>query len=243
MIKRMVTVLLLTLMINSICYAKWTDVLQNAADIISPNPYKNFYNALDTNPQVIELFAGLKSDSSIVDVINTFKNIDTVTTINLGSKYPNINFKNIPNTDNKIYETLANALSTSNIQSIELNNKKVNMPTKKFSVFIEKIYKDGVPYGVKIDFEPCAGFYYLYPSKVYQDSTGKVYPYVITNILAGSYNDMDTEQIVREKYGKPHLEYNYDNSKYFYAVGDTYQKFLNDKHVQENQKLDSGLKF
>ena len=241
MIKRIVTVLLITLMVNSICYAHWTDVLQNTINTISPDPY--IYNTLDTNPRVIELFAGLKSDSSIVDVINTFKNIDTVTTINLGSKYSNVNFKNIPNTDNKIYETLANVLSTSNIQSIELSNKKVNMPTKSLSLYIEKIYKDGIPYGIKVDFKPCAGYYYLYPSRVYQDSAGKVYPYVITNILVGSYNDIDTEQILRERHGEAHLEYNYDNSTYYYAVGDTYQKFLNDKHVQENKRLDSGIKF
>lgn len=265
MVKRIIITLLFALLTNNICYAGWTDLLQNTVDTFNSSnetyrdPYKNLskyrnpYMAENSNPVVIELFAGLKSDSSIIEVVNTFKKFNSVTSIKLGyddceyyshacyKKSTEIDFKNL--SEDKIYETLANFLSTSKFQEIELYNAKIDIPKRKLHITVQKIYKDGIPYGVSIDFEPCAGYLYLYPSKVYQDSNGTAYPYIITNIVVGSFNDMSTQNIVREKYGKSHIEHEYSNMEYYLGVNDKYQKLLNKWHIEENKKLDSGIKF
>lgn len=247
MIKRLIIVTLFTLMIHNVCYAGWFDLLQDTVDVISSpnNSYRNSYNnATSANPRVIELFAGLKSDSSIIDVVNTFRKFDTVTNIKLGPrKGEHINLKDISNTDDKIYDTMVNLLSTSNFEQVDLYSDKVNMPKRELSIIIEKIYKDGIPYGIIVTLKPCAGYYYLYPTKVYKDKNGTVYPYIITNIFVSSYYDKDTESIIREKYGRAHLEHEYNNEDYYNAINEKYQKLLNKIHVEENKKLDSGIQF
>lgn len=177
---------------------------------------QNITNIASAPTQVeVSFFGGLKPDSSLVDILNTFKKYESVTDIQVAySGTPikengnNINFKT-KNSDKAtiskylektipdgFYDKRSGYKIEDYTKIVNLANGKKGKTTKKIGDYIylriNKIYINSVPCEVRIELIPSIGFYVFNPEKVIVGPTKQIaYPYIIKRITldSGMYDD------------------------------------------------------
>lgn len=184
-------------------------------------------------PVEVSFYAGLKPDSSLVEVINAFKKNSGVTKMDLGYyersgpylqvmtfKSCNKNLKNVPTDATSILNIIGNLLSSSIKNRVQLNNGTGIMVNEDLYLQIEKIYLDGVPFSVEVKFVPSAGYYLSHANKVLKGASGNAFPYVIETIkMSTDKYDNATKNLV---YSKRENIYN----QYVQKYGENYADFL-----------------
>ena len=154
----------------------------------------------------VSFFGGLKPDSSLVDILNTFKKYESVTDIQIAySGTPikengnNINFKT-KNCDKTtisrylektipdgFYDKRSGYKIEDYTEIINLANGtkgKTTRLTGDITLRISKVYIDSVPFEIFIYLEPYKEFYAFYPEKVIIGQTKQIaYPYLIKQMI------------------------------------------------------------
>lgn len=184
-------------------------------------------------------FGNLKPDSSILDVINTLKKYDSVTSIEFGYRDPvfrpikkygePINFKN-SNLDRKTlldylekfpqkHETIYQKNATKGkIYSTDLSN---TFPC----IVVKTIYVENIPFEFfEINFKSAPGFYALYQEEVMKSNkTGIAYPLLIDYIDMSAYSNNDlTKKLIEQNTNNLIQKYKnkYPDLKEIYEVYD-----------------------
>ncbi len=185
--------------------------------IVQEDDYK------ETNIADIVFFGGLKPDSSIVDVINTFKKYDSVTNIELRYNDKTIadndivvNFKNKASDNLTISKYLEKFIPdgfyiqrynqkvedyTTMISFMNGQQGRMTSLTSGVELYINKMYIDGIPFTVRADFVPSEAFYSMYPEKVLVGPTKHIaYPFIIERLVfdTDNYNNA-VQDIAKEK--------------------------------------------
>jgi len=143
----------------------------------------------------VEFFGGLNPDSSIVEVINTFKNINSVTKItssylkctgpyNQYCTYSGkIDFKNIPTDSTHVLNTIGTMLASRPKTSIDLGNSIGSMPKDDITLHISTIYIESIPFNVEVTLRPSKGYYFYNQPNILKGASGTGYPYAINTIV------------------------------------------------------------
>ena len=150
-----------------------TTVQDNASAIVENNEaQEDVEEQIMNQPVEVSFYAGLKPDSSLVEVINAFKKNAGVTKMDLGYyersgpylqvmtfKSCNKNLKNVPTDATSILNMIGNLLSSSLKNRVQLQNGTGIMVNEELYLQLEKVYLDGVPFKVEVKFVPSAGYY------------------------------------------------------------------------------------
>ena len=205
---------------------------------------ENVEEKINNQPIEVSFYAGLKPDSSLVEVINTFKKNAGVTKIDLGYyersgpylqimtfKSCNKNLKNVPTDATSILNIVGNLLSSSAKNNVQLNNGTGIMVNEDLYLQIEKIYLDGVPFSVEVKLVPSAGYYLSHTNKVLKGASGKAFPYVIETIkMFTDQYDNTTKNLV---YSRRENIYN----QYVQKYGENCEKFLSIHSSYTNMEI------
>lgn len=203
------------------------------------------------------LFAGLKPESSLVDTINTFKNMSSVSKIELGynecsgaymqyCKFKTIgrNLKNTPSDATSILNSVGNLLSSTRRIPVELANGTGSMTVEAIYLQISKIYIEGIPFDVEVEMKPLKAYYFTYPQKVLKGASGVGYPYAITEIRMNTDKyDENSQNLVsakgkivknayEEKYGYSNSDF-VDVSLGFNSMSIVYKNWTNLREIEE----------
>lgn len=203
------------------------------------------------------LFAGLKPESSLVDTINTFKNMSSVSKIELGynecggaymqyCKFKTIgrNLKNTPSDATSILNSVGNLLSSTRRIPVELANGTGSMTVETLYLQISKIYIEGIPFDVEVTMKPLKAYYFTYPQKVLKGASGVGYPYAIGEIkMSTDLYDENSRNLVSAK-GKTvekayEQKYGYENSDFvdvslsINSMSIVYKNWTNLREIEE----------
>ncbi len=189
---------------------------------ITNEPTSNVQD-LQQKPVEVSFFAGLKPDSSILDVINTFKNYESVTNIKvsfggkvISDKNKPINFKTAycdkATISKYLEQTIPDGLYskrygekmadyTKPVDLISGTQGKIIGVTDPIYIDIDKMYIDSIPCSVQVKFILSEDFYSLYPNKVLIGATKKyAYPYIIETIaFKTDFYDKTVQGIAQQK--------------------------------------------
>ncbi len=210
-----------------------TTVQDNASAIVENNEaQEDVEEQIMNQPVEVSFYAGLKPDSSLVEVINAFKKNAGVTKMDLGYyersgpylqvmtfKSCNKNLKNVPTDATSILNMIGNLLSSSLKNRVQLQNGTGIMVNEELYLQLEKVYLDGVPFKVEVKFVPSAGYYLTHTDKVLKGASGNAFPYVIETIkMFTDKYDTTSKNLVysksaniynqyKQKYGENHGEF------------------------------------
>lgn len=194
----------------------------NDSSAITNEPTSNVQD-LQQKPVEVSFFAGLKPDSSILDVINTFKNYESVTNIKVSFGEKVISDNNKPVNFKTAYcdkatmskyleQTIPDGLYNKRYgykmddytKLIDLTNGKQGKIiglTDNIYINIDKMYIDGIPCSVEAKFTLSGEFYSLHPEKVFIGPNKHIaYPYIIETITFNTdYYDKSVQGIAEQK--------------------------------------------
>ncbi len=194
----------------------------NNSSTINDESASNVQETLQ-KPVEISFFGGLKPDSSILDVINTFKKYDSVTNIKVafGGKVISdnnqpVNFKTAycdkATMSKYLEQTIPDGLYnkrygykmddyTKLVDLINGKKGKIIGLTDKIYINIDKMYIDGIPCSVEAKFTLSGEFYSLHSEKVFIGPTKHIaYPYIIETITFNTdFYDKSVQGIAEQK--------------------------------------------
>lgn len=168
------------------------------------------------------MFGGIRQESSIVDVINTLKKMDTIKNIQIGYyeyygpymqlstfKKGNKNFKTSPSDATSILNTIGNLLSHWHRSTATFHTGQGQYIDTPIYVIADKIYIENIPFDVMVKFKPSAAYYYVNPSKVLKGASGTIYSYVLDDFaLIYEPKDITGQSLIRANGGKIVKAYN-----------------------------------
>ena len=200
---------------------KTTSTVQNEILVTDNEPEQ-----IDEIPQKnveVNFYGGLKPESTVLDVINTFKKNEGVTSIKLGYRSnpgtgggyfmplkvngSEVNLKTTYCDKATLTKYLQSLIPIGNYaQTITLPNgitsKMVHADGYVLELQINKIYINSIPMTVEVLFRPSSGYYCFNTDKVLKGANGIAYPYLIETITMKTNQYDNLSQSLVYKYGK-----------------------------------------